>query len=65
MLGKDKVGPCLILQLADPSLGYTVLKVSVHTTEGDGLSTPDDLLHEQVLCKASIVRMIVSDPHVV
>jgi hypothetical protein len=46
MLGKDKISPCLILQLADPSLGYTVLKVSVHTTERDGLSTPDDLLHE-------------------
>jgi hypothetical protein len=33
MLSEDKIGPGLILQLADPSLGYTVLKVSVHTTE--------------------------------
>jgi hypothetical protein len=33
MLGKDKIGPRLILQLADPSLSYTILKVSVHTTE--------------------------------
>jgi hypothetical protein len=65
MLGKDQIGSCLILQLSNPSLGYTVLKVSVHTTEGDGLPTPDDLLHEQILCKASIVRMIVSNPHIV
>jgi hypothetical protein len=65
MLSEDKIGPGLILQLADPSLGYTVLKVSVHTTERDGLPTPDDLLHEQVLCKASVVRMIVSNPHIV
>jgi hypothetical protein len=65
MLSKDQIGSSLILQLSNPSLGYAVLKVSVHATEGDGLSTPDDLLHEQVLGKASVVRMIVSDPHVV
>jgi hypothetical protein len=46
MLGKDQIGSCLILQLSNPSFGYTILKVSVHTTEGDGLTTPDDLLHE-------------------
>jgi hypothetical protein len=46
MLSKDKVGSCLILQLSNPSLGYTVLKVSVHTTKRDRLSKPDDLLDE-------------------
>jgi hypothetical protein len=33
MLGKDEIGPCLILKLPNSALGYTVLKVSVHTTE--------------------------------
>jgi hypothetical protein len=61
MLSKDKIGPCLILQLPDSALGYTVLKVSVHTTEGDGLAALDNLLHEEILRKAAVVSMIMED----
>jgi hypothetical protein len=62
MLGKDQIGPCLILQLPNPSLGYTVLKVSVHTTERDRLAALDNLLHEEILRKAAVISMIMEDP---
>jgi hypothetical protein len=61
MLGEDEIGPCLILQLPNSALCYTVLKVSVHATEGDGLATHDDLLHEEILREAAVVSMIVED----
>jgi hypothetical protein len=61
MLGKDQIGSCLILQLSNPSLGYAILEVSIHTTEGYGLATLYDLLHEEILRKAAIVAMIMED----
>jgi hypothetical protein len=59
MLGKDQIGPHLILQLSNLSLGYTILKVSIHTTEGDSLATLNNVLHEEILCEAAIVPMVV------
>jgi hypothetical protein len=61
MLGKDQIGPRLILQLSNPSFGYTVLEVSVHTTERDRLAAFDNLLHEEILCEAAVVSMIMED----
>jgi hypothetical protein len=61
MLGKHQVGPHLILQLPESALSYTILEVSIHTTEGDGLAALDNLLHEQILGKSAIVSMIMED----
>jgi hypothetical protein len=61
MLGKDQVGSCLILQLPDSALCYTVLELSVHATEGDGLAALNNLLHEAILGKSAVVSMILED----
>jgi hypothetical protein len=61
VLGKDQIGSCLILQLSNPSFGYAVLKVSVHTTERDRLAALDNLLHEEILSEAAVVSMIMED----
>ena len=63
MLCMYKHGPCLILEAPDPSLSHLVLEVCINSTKGNGLVGRSYGLHESVLSKPTMVRLVALDTH--
>ena len=52
----------VVLQLPDPTLGDSILPMSVHAAEAESLLSFSDCLAKQVVSKDTIVSMVMLDP---
>jgi hypothetical protein len=59
----EKDGSGMFSHVSDPSFGFAVLVMGTDCTVCDGLSGFLDVFSEKVVCKASVVCVVVLDGH--
>ena len=63
MYGVEQHSPCCLPQIPYPLFGYAVLPVGVYAAECDGLSLILAVLYERVVCKPTVVGVVLFDRH--